>query len=150
GSKRVLLATSRFLTNRRRRNLEDAAAKLGVQLVNVHDGLYFADALYRDSEWRLKLLGITGNPPALSILPKTGRFSDSDVLIGRDGDLVWLKGCKCDALLVGQPGSGKTYLHQQMAREGLCLFAVDPSLTQLANAVREQQPKVIVVDDAHV
>jgi hypothetical protein len=150
GRKRAVVATSQRLTNRKKRNLEKAASKLGVKLVNIYDAPYFANELYRDPKWRLELLGITGDPPALSALPRSGRFAKADLLIGRDEEVAWLKDVRGDALVVGQPGSGKTYLHQYLAKGHFCLFAVDDSLDRLADAIREQQPSVIVVDDAHL
>jgi hypothetical protein len=89
-------------------------------------------------------------PPALSALPRVGRFAQPEILIGRDEDLTWLRQVQADAVVVGHPGSGKTYLHQYLATEGFCLFAVDDSLERLADAIRDQQPSVIVVDDAHI
>ena len=64
--------------------------------------------------------------------------------------MAWLCQAPGDCLLVGHPGSGKTYLHQHLANEGLCLFVVDSSLERIADAIREQQPAIIVVDDAHI
>jgi ATP-dependent protease Clp ATPase subunit len=81
-----------------------------------------------------------GESPALSALPRVGRFVQPDILIGRDQDLTWLQQAQGDALLVGPPGSGKTYLHQHLASQGKCLFAVDSSPDRLADAIREQQP----------
>ena len=150
GPKRAVVATSQHLSNAKKRNLEDEAKKLGVIIANIYDASYFADQLYRDSRWRLELLGIAGDPPALSALPRVGRFSEPDILIGRVDDVAWLKNLHEDGLLVGQPGSGKTYLHQHLANQGLCLFAVETSLPRLADAIREQEPSVIVIDDAHV
>lgn len=150
GPARAVVATSQALSNAQKRNLEAEASKLGVTLVNIYDAPYFADQLYRDSKWRLELLGVTGDPPALSTLPRVGRFMRPEILIGRDDDLEWLNQIHGDALLVGQPGSGKTYLHQHLASQGRCLFAADDDLQRLADGIREQQPSVIVVDDAHI
>jgi hypothetical protein len=49
---------------------------------------------------------------------------------------------------VGQPGLGKTYLHEALVREGLALFAVDRDPARLADALRALQPKIVIVDDA--
>lgn len=74
GPKLAVVATSQRLSNLKKRNLEDEARELGVTIANIYDASYFADQLYRDSAWRLDLLGITGDPPALSTLPRVGRF----------------------------------------------------------------------------
>lgn len=150
GPCRAVFATSQALSPARKRNLEAAAAKLGVTLVNIHDRPYFADRLRHDARWRRDLLGVTGESPALSALPPRGRFATPDVLIGRDEDIAWLRDTPGDLLIVGQPGSGKTYVHQYLAAAGLCLFAADSRPDRLADAVREQEPSVVVVDDAHV
>jgi hypothetical protein len=150
GPKLAVVATSQHLSNAKKRNLEGEARRLGVTITNIYDALYFANELYRDSKWRLELLGITGDPPALSALPRAGRFVQPEILVGRDEDLEWLRQVQGDVLLVGQPGAGKTYLHQYLANQGFCLFAVDDSLQRLADAIREQQPSIIVVDDAHI
>jgi hypothetical protein len=150
GPRIAAVATSQRLSNAKKRNLEDEASALGVTIANIYDAAYFADKLYRDSKLRLELLGIAGDPPALSALPRVGRFAQPNVPIGRDEELAWLRQVNGDALVVGHPGSGKTYLHQYLANEEFCLFAVDDSLERLADAIRDQQPSIIVVDDAHI
>src|SRR5205823_1732528 len=102
-----------------------------------------------------ELLGVTGAPPALSIYPPRIRQTDAALLVGREEDLAWLRAMNSDALVVGQPGSGKTYLHQFLAAptfrgEAHTLFAVTDDPTRLANAIRSQRPDVIVVDDAQI
>ncbi|MDB5297720.1 MAG: hypothetical protein JWO31_3703 [Phycisphaerales bacterium] len=146
----AVFATPRALTPRRKRNLADAATALGVTLVNVHDQADFANRLYRSPRWRRDLLGVTGDPPALSALPARGRYAPPGVPVGREAEVEWLRSTPGDLLLVGQPGCGKTYLHQHLAAAGLCLFAVDADPGRLADAVREQVPAVVVLDDAHV
>jgi len=148
-ARRVVVATSQKPTNRQIRNLKAKAESLGFTLVNLHDRIYFADRLYRDAHWRMELLGIPGNPPALSILPRRFRNPSATQLIGREPELEWLQNATADVLLVGQPGSGKTSLHQSLAMQGKCLFAVDSDQGRLADAIREQRPTAIVVDDAH-
>jgi len=145
----VVVATSQKPTNRQRLNLKEKAESLGYKLVNLHDRIYFADLLYSNAHWRMELLGIPGNAPALSILPRRFRNPAASQLIGRDPELDWLRHAAGDVLVVGQPGSGKTSLHQNLAREGKCLFAVDGDLGRLSDAVREQRPTTIVLDDAH-
>lgn len=149
GPRIAVVATSQLLSNTKKRNLEARAQELGLTIANIYDGAYFADQLYRDPKWRLELLGITGELPALSVLPRVGRFAEPDILIGRGEDLDWLLKTKGDVLIVGQPGSGKTFLHQHMANRGECLFAIENSTDRLADAVREQSPSTIVIDDAH-
>jgi hypothetical protein len=150
GARRAVVATSAKITNKQRRNIEEAGRSLGVVIENIHERTDIAVRLYSNPDVCKALLGIAGNPPALSVLPRRGRriVSPSGVF-GREAALDWLRASKADLLLVGQPGSGKTFLHQQLALEGKCLFAVDGEPVRLAEAIRSQQPSAIVVDDAH-
>ena len=147
--KRAIFATSQSLTPRRRKNLYERASKLGFTLMQVYDQAAFADRLYRNPEWCLELLGLTGKLPALSILPKTQRPLLNLPLVGRGDDVMWLTTETHDRLIVGQPGSGKTYLLHHFAKENDGLFAVNSDMREIANDFRAQQPRVIIVDDAH-
>lgn len=149
GPRIAVVATSRVLSERRRKNIEDAAEELGIQIANIHDGVYFANRLYRDRGWRTELLGITGRPSALSPFPNRNRASVVSHVVGRDDDIAWITAADHDLLIVGQPGSGKTYLHQHLAASGNCLFVVDDDPEALADDIRDLQPSILVVDDAH-
>ena len=149
GPRRVVIATTQHLTPAKKRNLEVAATELGVTLVNIHDRADFANRLYRHPKWRMGLLGVPGDVPALSALPPRGRYVSAESIIGREEVLEWLRTTGGDLLVVGSPGAGKTCLHQHLANNGFCLFVVDHDPSRLADAIREQQPSVVVVDDAH-
>lgn len=148
--RRVVIATSQEITGPRRRKLEARAVEKGFILVNVHDRNDFAARLYRNSKWARDLLGVTGDPPALSALP-SGRLllRDDLSLIGRDADLKWLRESAVDRVLVGQPGSGKTHLLLTLVREGRALFLASNDETRIANDLRDLQPEIVLVDDAH-
>lgn len=148
-SRRAVLATSRPLSGPRRLGLERVAREEGFVLLQAHDQAAFADLLYRSPAWCLELLNLTGDPPALATIPVTSRPLLGDQVIGRDDDLEWISSHTGDALLVGQPGSGKTFILAALARSGLGLFAVNDSPAELARAVRQLRPEVIFVDDAH-
>lgn len=150
GRRSVVLATSRFLTPRKRANLEERAKQLGFQLVQIFDGTAIAGRLYHSPEWAKSLLALTGQPSALSAMPYTRRPLLNVSPVGRGADIDWLRESSGDRLLVGQPGSGKTFLLHSLVREGWGLFLVDRRQDALAVAIRKQRPKTLVVDDAHV
>jgi len=148
--RRIVLATSRKLTPKRRRNLEEQASELGFTLIQVYSQEALADLLYRSPEWCRDLLGLTGQPPALSVIPFTTRPQIVELLIGREDDLDWLRNTGGDLLLVGQPGSGKTFLMYTFAKQNEGLFFINNDLVHVAQSIRAQSPKAIIVDDAHI
>ena len=149
GPKFAVVATPRPLSNRKKRNLERIASEeYHVQIINIHEQTDFANRLYRDAGWRLRLLGLSGRPEALSALPPRSR-AERPPLVGREEDLQWTRSRTGDLLLVGQPGTGKTYLHEVLVSDGIGLFAVDDDPERLANALRARTPQVVIVDDAH-
>lgn len=150
GRRKVVLATSRGLSATRRRNLEARARDRGFTLVQIIEREGIASRLYRHPEWCSRLLGLSGDPPALSALPPSARVLVEIAPIGREQELAWLRESNDDLVLVGQPGSGKTFLLYQLARAAQGLFLADAELSAIASAVREQSPLAIFVDDAHV
>lgn len=148
--RKAILATSTLLTARREQNLKDRASELGFTLVQVYSQPALASRLYRSPRWCRELLNLSGDPSPRSVVPKSDRPLREQPLLGRDEDLEWLENVEQDSLLVGQPGVGKTFLLHRFAVEGCGLFAVSEDRGELAGAVREQQPKVIIVDDAQV
>ena len=147
-SRKVALATSQSLTPLRQRNLFERAREKGFTMAQVIDQRGVADRLYRNSRWCKELLGLSGTPSALSVVPPTRRPLIDLEPIGREADLEWLRTTSGDRVLSGQPGSGKTFLAYHLMRNGWnALFLA--STDEVANAIRDQKPEVIVVDDAH-
>ena len=145
----AVFATSRPLSPTKRRNLEQAAADMEVQLVQIYDQAWLAQALYRDPAWCKKLLGLTGKPRALSRFPAGSHHIEGAHLVGRGGAIEWLKRQSGDSLLMGVPGSGKTFLLSSLADELDALFVVDGDRERIANDIRELAPKAVILDDAH-
>jgi hypothetical protein len=148
--RKAILATSQQLTPKRRQNLHKRARDKGFTLVQIVDRSAMADRLYGNSAWCKDLLGLTGTPSALSAFPISHRPFFELPLIGRDSDVAWLNAQTGDCLISGQPGSGKTFLLQRLVSEGKALFLVSENETDIANALREQRPPIVIVDDAHV
>ena len=147
---RALLATSRRITPATRRKLYEAARGKGVLLYQAYDQDWFASSLYRNPEWCKRLLGVTGRPHALSVYPVTQRALLCDAIFGREREMQWVLDHRGDCLLVGEPGSGKTFLLRSLALQGEALFLVDKNREQIANDLRSLKPNAVIVDDAHV
>ncbi len=148
--RRSIFATSRRITPAMRKKLFYDARSLDIQLVQIYDQTWFANALYRDSFWCQELLSLTGKPSALSVYPVGQRIVLGDQVIGRDKEIEKLRDIDRDCLILGGPGSGKTFLLRALALEGRALFLVDQDREAIANAVREQKPTAIIVDDAQL
>jgi hypothetical protein len=80
-------------------------------------------------------------PPALSIIPDTAKSSLDWPLIGRDIDLAWLQNTHGDRLLIGQPGSGKTFLLYKFAKHVGALFVNDPNLGRVISEHKRKSQK---------
>ena len=148
--KRALFATSRRIKPAIRRKLFEAARERGVILVQTYDQDWFAGRLYREPQWCKRLLDVTGRPHALSVFPVSRRPVLGDDVLGREREKQWLLERRGDCLLVGEPGSGKTFLLRALALEGKALFLVDEDREQIANDIRSLNPEAVIVDDAHV
>ena len=146
----ALFATSRRVTPISRRRLFDEASTQGVTLRQAYDQDWFAQSLYREPEWCKRLLGVSGRSAALSLFPVTHRPLLGDAVLGREREMAWLREQKGDCLLVGEPGSGKTFLLRTLALEGHARFLVDHDRAQIANDLRRLCPAAVIVDDAHV
>ena len=147
----VVLATSREVTGQRRLDLiEELSRRWGVRLQAVHDRGEFVRLLYDNPRWRKDLLDIGGTARALSRFPANRRPTPAISLIGRDQDLERLRRATGDLVVVGKPGVGKTFLLDQLASEGWCLFDADRGVADLPDAIRAMRPERIVIDDAHL
>lgn len=147
-SRFAVLATSQALTPERRRNLQQRAREFGFTLRNIHARDDLVGRLYQAPKWRKELLGLTGEPPALSAVPRTRRPMSAHPLIGREKEVAWLKSQEGDCLLIGQPGSGKTAILASLALAGEGAFVVSDVRAEIADAIREQSPRRVFVDDA--
>jgi hypothetical protein len=69
-------------------------------------------------------------------------------LLARDSELGWLEGDTSDAVVYGQPGSGKTYLLYHFAQRVDGRFLLTRSSDAAVGAVISGCPPVLIVDDA--
>jgi hypothetical protein len=148
--RKVVFATSQALTSQKQRNLYQRAGELGFTLSQLYERSAIAARLYRNPAWCRELLQLTGTPSALSVIPLTRRPFLNNELIGREEALDWLQQTTGDRLLAGEPGSGKTSLLYRLTQTRAALFVVSKDMSSIANAIREQEPQHIIVDDAHV
>ena len=148
-SKRALFATSRRITGTTRNRLSQAARERGVTLIQAYDQDWFAQRLYREPQWCWRLLRVTGRPAALSLFPASQRPMLGKVVLGREQETRWLLQQDEDCLLIGEPGSGKTFLLWSLAQGGHARFLVDDDRANIANDLRKLHPSAVIVDDAH-
>ena len=146
-ARKTFVVTSRSLTPQKRRNLMKCAEEEGYVLLGVADRAEVARYIYAHPQWATDLLQLSGRPSAVSPVPRTSRPLVELPLVGRDHPLDRLRKGAGDVLLVGRPGSGKTSLLAQLARDDLGAFLVDLDPSALAHAIRAQRPGVIFVDD---
>jgi hypothetical protein len=149
--RKVVFATSRVVTPEKRRRLEDAARERGFTLLQVVDRHGMAQRLYWSPRWLQDLLGLSAVPSALSAAPRSRRPLLDLQPVGREEELERIRSTSGDLVLVGEPGSGKTFLFAHLIREGWNgLFLVDEDRGEVKKALLEQRPAVVIVDDAHL
>jgi hypothetical protein len=145
----VYVATSQSLSNAQKDNLRTRAKELGFNLPAIYDAAHFVNELYKDPDWRLKLLNISGELPALSKIPINTRVSLDVPMIGRSEAIAELEKMQGDILISGQPGSGKTYIATDFADRHNGLFVISDDTTKIANEIREKTPDTLIIDDIH-
>lgn len=149
--RKCIVVTSESLTARRIKNLYNRASKLDFTLVQVYGQNEIATYLYTNARWREDLLQLLGYPSAVSKKPPTNRpFADRD-LVGREEAVDWLRNTLGHRLLVGESGAGKTSLLYQLAQEEEqnAWFVVRGDIGEIANAIREFDPKVLMLDGVY-
>jgi hypothetical protein len=148
--RQVLVSTTRKLSPAQAKNIEKRIRELGFTSAHQpYEKQAIANRLYHNSHWLKELLGLSGLASALSKVPKGLRPLRDIPLVGRERDLKWLNETSGDRLLVGQPGSGKTFLCQTIVDNGKALFVTEDRISALADAIRDQSPTAIIVEDSH-
>lgn len=87
---------------------------------------------------------------ALSKFPNDVRPKLDITPIGREKELEKLRQLEFDGLLVGQPGSGKTFLLHQLALDGKGLFVNSENIEDIVRDYLEMRPRFLIIDDAQL
>ncbi|MGE5595346.1 MAG: hypothetical protein ACM3S1_04850 [Hyphomicrobiales bacterium] len=93
---------------------------------------------------------MAGLARALTRLPASRRPTPEIRLIGRDADVAGLRAAAGDVVISGKPGIGKTFLLEKLMEEDWGLFDAGWGLDELEAAIRELNPRRVVLDDAHL
>ncbi len=101
-----------------------------------------------DIEQRIRELNERIAPPILSPISLPSRPRLSTPLRGRDREMRWLLANERDALLVGQPGAGKTELLHTLAHSKDAKFLLSDNPDIVTAALLAGPPAVVIVDDA--
>ena len=99
-------------------------------------------------EQRIRELNERVIPPILSPVSLPSRPRLSTTLRGRDRELQWLLDNERDALVVGQPGAGKTELLHSLAQAKDAKFLLSDNPDIAAAALLAGPPSIVLVDDA--
>jgi hypothetical protein len=146
-AKKTYIVTSSVLTSVKRDNLKKTAHEYGYVYLGASDRYEVARYIYAHPHWALELLNLTGQPSALSVVPRSSRPLTDVPLVGRKDSEERLRGLSGDGLLVGCPGSGKTALLTRLVIDGMGSFLVSTDMTAVANALRQQRPRMVIIDD---
>src|SRR5947209_6820761 len=98
--RKVVLATSQALTPELQHKLKDVAQEKGFTLVGLIEQSGIADRLRENGYWRERLLGLTGEPSTLSVVPASRRPLLDVSTIATTWE--WEKAKVIDALGVGE------------------------------------------------
>ena len=149
--RKCIVVTSVALTSTKISNLNSRARELGFTLIDRCAQNEIASYLYDNARWRKDLLGLSGYPTVLSKEPPTSWPLLDRELVGREEALNWLRSTSGDRLLVGDSGAGKTSLLYQLAKdeEHAACFIVGKDIGEIANAIRRENPKVLLLDGVY-
>jgi len=120
-------------------------AEIGPQLSALAGQIY---SVADDLTIRLDDLNAKISPPALYSIPLETRASAPISIRCRDKEIEFLCAVKSDALVVGQPGTGKTFLLTEFARKANAKFLLTSDPDVAVAAVTAACPEIVIVDDA--
>jgi len=146
-AKKTYVVTSSVLTSRKRDNLKRAARERGYVYRGASDRSDVARYIYANPPWARDLLGLDGQASPLSAVPLTSRLLVEVPLVGRREAEGRIRAAEGDLMLVGSPGSGKTAVLSGLVSEGMASFMVSTDMAAVANAIRQQAPTWVIIDD---
>lgn len=144
---RIVIATPRQIRASTRKKIVELIEGFGHQYLNIHDKYWIANLLYRDSSWTKRLLGLSGAPRTLSVVPRSTRTLLDTTLVGRERVTAKLLTTNGDFLLYGQPGCGKTRILWEVTKSTRAYFVVGDNEADLAREIRDKKPSILLVDD---
>lgn len=146
----IVLATSQPISATRRRQLEKIAEdEFGARLQMVYDQTWLAGELYRDAMWRERLIGVTGEPPALTPVPLSlfeSQLPSVDI-VGRNDAVDRVRGAEGDLIVLGASGMGKTRLVAEV--DNVLFVEMHNETARIADDIRRLESSRVIVDDAH-
>ena len=131
--------------NASKTDLLSQLAEVGPQVSALAGQVY---SLAGDLTNRLDDLNAKILPPILYSIPIETRASAPISLRCRDKEIEFLRALNADALIVGQPGIGKTYLLTEFARIANARFLLASDPEAAVTAITATCPKVVIIDDA--
>jgi hypothetical protein len=131
--------------NASKNELLSQLAEVGPQLSKLAGQVYSVAGVLTN---RLDDLNAKISPPVLYSIPLETRSNAPISLRCRDKEIEFLRALNADALIVGQPGIGKTYLLTEFARITNAKFLLTSDPDTAVTAITAACPEVVIIDDA--
>lgn len=145
----IVMVTSNPLSDTKRRNILEYCRKQQLPTPTFYTRDWLVEKLRKHQDLRAELTGIRGRLEA--IVQRGFQASNRTNLIGRGSELERLRAAldsEKDVVLVGLPGVGKTRL---IAEHSDAVHYLEPlARAYLTDDLIETDPKVVVLDDAHL
>jgi hypothetical protein len=123
--------------------------RLGTELQGLAAGIrHEVENNQRDLVERFAALNRQFLPPVLSRVPLRSRPLADVPMVARDKELEWLHRQEGDAVVSGQPGSGKTFLLYHYGKQTGGMFLLTDNADDAVKVVLGGCPAVIFIDDA--
>lgn len=145
----LVMVTSNPLSDTKRRNILRYCRGQQLPIPTFYTRQWLVEELRREPEWRTELTGVKGRLEA--VVARPSEATSGHTFIGREDDLEHLRAALAvarDICLIGLPGVGKTRILAELAEE---VHHVEPLAREhLTDDLIATQPRVVVLDDAHL